>query len=32
MTLSVVKRYLIAFDQYKWVGLATLAVTWACPE
>ncbi|MEG3901009.1 AAA family ATPase [Microcoleus sp. B4-C5] len=27
MTLSVVKRYLIAFDQYKWVGLATLAVT-----
>jgi capsular exopolysaccharide synthesis family protein len=23
MTLSVVKRYLIAFDQYKWVGLAT---------
>lgn len=27
MTLSVVKRYLIAFDQYKWVGLATLVVT-----
>ncbi len=27
MTLSVVKRYLIAFDQYKWVGLATLAVS-----
>lgn len=27
MTLSVVKRYLIAFDQYKLVGLATLAVT-----
>ena len=27
MTLSVVKRYLIAFDQYKWVGLATLAAT-----
>ncbi|WP_445245517.1 GumC family protein [Microcoleus sp. OTE_8_concoct_300] len=27
MTLSVVKRYLIAFDQYKWVGMATLAVT-----
>ena len=27
MSLSVVKRYLIAFDQYKWVGLATLAVT-----
>jgi capsular exopolysaccharide synthesis family protein len=27
MTLSVVKRYLIAFDQYKWVGLATVAVT-----
>ncbi|MEG4091681.1 AAA family ATPase [Microcoleus sp. Pol12B4] len=27
MTLSVVKRYLIAFDQYKWVGLATFAVT-----
>ncbi|MBE9096395.1 polyprenyl synthetase family protein [Tychonema sp. LEGE 07203] len=27
MTLSVVKRYLIAFDQYKWVGLATLATT-----
>ena len=27
MTLSVVKRYLIAFDQYKWVGVATLAVT-----
>lgn len=27
MTLSVVKRYLIAFDQYKWVGLATLALT-----
>ena len=27
MSLSVVKRYLITFDQYKWVGLATLAVT-----
>ncbi|MEG3879659.1 AAA family ATPase [Microcoleus sp. herbarium7] len=27
MTLSVVKRYLIAFDQYKWVGLATLTVS-----
>ncbi len=27
MTLSVVKRYLIAFDQYKLVGLATLVVT-----
>jgi capsular exopolysaccharide synthesis family protein len=27
MTLSVVKRYLIAFDQYKWVGLATLALS-----
>ena len=27
MTLSVVKRYLIAFDQYKWVGLATLVAT-----
>jgi len=26
MTLSVVKRYLIAFDQYKWVGLATFTV------
>ncbi len=27
MTLSVVKRYLIAFDQYKLVGLATLVMT-----
>lgn len=27
MTLPIVKRYLIAFDQYKWVGLITFCVS-----
>ena len=26
MTLPIVKRYLIAFEQYKWAGLATFMV------